>query len=270
CVHDFAFASQVVAGPFVDAEMVGSADARVKDYAWRLKEGMSRVNHDYGSWYFALKWLVRTVVTVVIVTTAVLRKTGVAGAASRVADGAHSAGAASTGSVAPLSAKSAVGLWTASAAITAVGAVAIGSAVVTANSIDPIGSWDVSAFALQATDADFDNQVSLEGGDVTIEQAAGCVTDDCELEITLGPPLLEGVTLEPENGRSRYVGRNIQVSPTCGGTLVPEELTERRFIAEVGSDDNSLTFVIESRLTEEWAGCEPFTSRYEATATRIR
>jgi hypothetical protein len=134
--------------------------------------------------------------------------------------------------------------------------------------IDPVGTWDVPAFAFTPTNNSVANNASIDGGEMTIEREAGCRSDACNLVITTGPDLVAGVVLRPQNGRSRYVGDEVLANPNCNGVDAPLELTRGRFVAEAGSGSDTLALVIESELTDPWHGCDPFAFRYEATAAR--
>lgn len=134
--------------------------------------------------------------------------------------------------------------------------------------IDPVGTWDVPAFAFTPTNDAVANRASIDGGEMTIEREPGCHSDACNLVITTGPDLVAGVVLRPEHGRSRYVGDEVLANPSCNGVGAPLELTRGRFVAEAGRGSDTLAFVIESELTDPWHGCDPFAFRYEATASR--
>ena len=134
--------------------------------------------------------------------------------------------------------------------------------------IDPVGTWDVAAFAFTPTNNSVANNASIDGGEMTIERETGCRSDPCNLVITTGPDLVAGVVLRPQNGRSRYVGDEVLANPSCDGADAPVELTRGRFVAEAGNGRDTLAFVIESELTRPWHGCDPFAFRYEATAAR--
>ena len=137
-----------------------------------------------------------------------------------------------------------------------------------ADPIDPVGTWDVPAFAFTASNVAVANHASISGGEMTIERTAGCHADDCDLVISAGPDLVDHVVLRPHDGRSRYVGDEVLVSPSCNGAAAPPELTRGRFVTEAAHGSSELAFVIESELTGPWHGCEPFAFRYEAIAAR--
>jgi hypothetical protein len=137
-----------------------------------------------------------------------------------------------------------------------------------ADPIDPVGTWDVPAFAFTPTNDAVANNASIDGGEMTIEREADCHSDACNLVITTGPDLVAGVVLRPERGRSRFVGDEVLAHPSCDGVDAPLELTRGRFVAEAGSGRDTLAFVIESELTDPWHGCDRFAFRYEATAAR--
>ena len=106
--------------------------------------------------------------------------------------------------------------------------------------IDPVGTWDVAAFAFTPTNNSVANNASIDGGEMTIEREAGCRSDPCNLVITTGPDLVAGVVLRPQNGRSRYVGDEVLANPSCDGADAPVELTRGRFVAEAGSGSGTL------------------------------
>ncbi len=47
--------------------------------------------------------------------------------------------------------------------------------------IDPVGTWDVAAFAFTPTNNSVANNASIDGGEMTIEREAGCRSDPCNL-----------------------------------------------------------------------------------------
>jgi hypothetical protein len=140
CLHDLAFGSQVVYAGWDDRTTQAGWEVRGRTFVDDLKAGLERSRERFGWAFFLWAWLTKVVVGIATVVFAIARwvKPAAAGHLVRSVSSATTAPPATT-----LSTPASIGLWTGTAAVTAVTVVVIGVRVVSpAPAI--VGTWEAA------------------------------------------------------------------------------------------------------------------------------
>jgi RDD family len=198
CLHDYAFASEVVIPSADEGLQLSSPAARLRDYEERLRIALEQTSKRYAWAFFLWKWLTKWVLFAVTALGSSKKFANWLAGALRNAPSAASAKPAK-----PLSAKGALGLATGTAATTAVVTATLLSAP---GPIPIIGTWRVTEFVetanVQVVPVDF------EGAVIRIAEV-DCQNEPCRVEIKSvrgneEAERLEGLQLRPDDGGSVY------------------------------------------------------------------